>query len=522
MRFESLTTLQRLGLAVLSGLLMGLSLPMQWGHWTPPNLGFLAWVALVPLIVAVNGLRPWKAYWISFAGAVVAHTFMVYWIYTALNTFGHLSVGASVFVMTIALGAMSLITAAAPALVCFIEQRRGPTLWAWPLAWAAVEFLRNFGPAGGFTFCTLIHSQYRYPILFQIVNLVGPYWFLAIMVLVNVLFARLVTTGFTRGPNRVNALSILGIFLILLSYGLYSRHHYQTATRHWPWLRVALLQGNIPQEDKWEEALATKNFEVYRAASAEAAPSHPDLIIWPEASYPWTFDLRLDGLPERHRTLGIPTIMGAITREGSRAHNSALLLDESGRVRDVVHKHHLVPYGEYVPYKKYLKFLESLTSVAGDMDPGPGIRPLSLDGMPLGILVCYEDTFPEIARSLVAQGSVLLVNVTNDAWYGWSPAATQHLAASVFRAAENGRYLVRATNTGVSAVIGPDGGVQLASSLYERAVIVAGVRLGVERTLYNRYGWGIDGGLAIVLAIVMAGAVTLGWRKPGRLKPPLR
>lgn len=509
MRFESLTTLQRLGLAVLSGLLMGLSLPMQWGHWTPPNLGFLAWVALVPLIVAVNGLRPWKAYWISFAGAVVAHTFMVYWIYTALNTFGHLSVGASVFVMVIALGAMSLITAAAPALVCFIEQRRGPTLWAWPLAWAAVEFLRNFGPAGGFTFCTLIHSQYRYPILFQIVNLVGPYWFLAIMVLVNVLIVR----------RRVLLIPI--VFIILLSYGFYSRHHYQTATRHWPWLRVALLQGNIPQEDKWEEALATKNFEVYRAASAEAAPSHPDLVIWPEASYPWTFDLRLDGLPERHRTLGIPTIMGAITREGSRAHNSALLLDESGRVRDVVHKHHLVPYGEYVPYKKYLKFLESLTSVAGDMDPGPGIRPLSLDGMPLGILVCYEDTFPEIARSLVAQGSVLLVNVTNDAWYGWSPAATQHLAASVFRAAENGRYLVRATNTGVSAVIGPDGGVQLASSLYERAVIVAGVRLGVERTLHNRYGWGIDLSLAALLLLAIGYAAFQRLQK-SLPRPPLR
>lgn len=486
---------------------------MQWGHWAPPNLGFLAWVALVPLMMAVRGLPPWRAYWVSFVGALFGHTFIVYWIFTALHTFGHLSVVWSTFVMIVALTAMALITAAAPAIVCFIENRIGPRWWAWPLAWAAVEYLRNFGPAGGFTFCNLALSQYQYPLLFQIVNLVGSYWFLAIMILVNVIVARAslplpVGEGWGRGVVYIAA-----IFAILLSYGLYSRTHYRDVTRHWPWLRVALLQGNIPQEEKWEEGLAMQNFNSYRAAALEATPGKPDLIIWPEASYPWPFDLRRTELPSQHHLQGIPTILGAITRNSGRDHNSALMVNDSNRITDIVHKFHLVPYGEYVPYKKYLKFLESLTSVAGDMEPASQIRPLSFDGMPLGILVCYEDTFPEIARSLVAQGSVLLVNITNDAWYGWSPAATQHLAASVFRAAENGRYLVRATNTGVSAVIGPDGGVQLASSLYERAVIVAGVRLGMDHSLYNRYGFGIDLSLALVLALSMAGTYIWGWRK---------
>lgn len=486
----------RLFLSILSGLLMGLALPMQWGHWVPPNLGFLAWVALVPLMLAVQGLRPWKAYWVAFVGMLVGHTFIVYWIYTALNTYGHLSHLASVFVLSLALISMALITAAAPAFVCLIERRRGPTWWAWPLAWAAVEYLHNFVPVGGFTFCNLIHSQYKYPLLFQVVNLVGPYWFLAVMVLVNVLVAKVIVER-----RYWPSIAAIGVMILLGTYGLISI----AANRHAPapWFRVGLVQGNIPQEEKWDAAKAVQNFETYRRASQELFAGHPDLIIWPEASYPWALDLRATQLPRHHLLPPVPILMGAITRGGDRHHNSAVLMDETGRVADVVHKYHLVPYGEYVPYKKYLKFLEDLTSVAGDMDPGPAIRPLNMNGLPMGVLVCYEDTFPEIARSLVAQGSVLLVNITNDAWYGRSPAATQHLAASVFRAAENGRYLVRATNTGVSAVIGPDGRVWMQSPLYESALINTQTRLFTHRTLYNRYGRWTDPGIVILLALAV-------------------
>lgn len=506
---------KRLALSLLSGLLMGVSLPMQWGHWTPPNLGFLAWVALVPLVMAVRGLRPRRAYAVAFPGMLLAHAVMVYWFYTAIHVYGHLGVATSILLTFLGICFLATITSLAPALAAWIDGRR-PQCWTWPLVWAAVEYARNFDPLiQGFTFCNLIYSQYEYPLLFQVVNVIGPYWFLAIIVLVNVIVSRVVgviargeAPWQSRKDRRVffgELATLCGIFFILLSYGAYSRHHYQTATRHWPWLRVALLQGNIPQDEKWDRGLARRNFDVYRDASVLAAASAPDLIIWPEASFPWVYDLHAAGLPEGHRLPPIPILLGSITHEGDIYHNSALLLDTRGQFMDAVHKYHLVPFGEYIPYKKILFFAKQLTREVGDLQPGPTLRPLQLDGMPLGMLVCYEDTFPEIARSLVAQGSVLLINITNDAWYGWSSAAVQHMAASVFRAVENGRYLVRATNTGVSAVVGPDGAIQLASSLYEAATIVSEVRLGVERTVYNRYGaWG---DLALPLALLMAAGV---------------
>ncbi len=510
--------MRNLGLSLLSGLLMGASLPMQWGHWTPPNLGFLAWVALVPLMIAVRGLRPGRAYLVSLPGMLLAHAIMVYWFYTAVHVFGHLGVFTSIIVTFAGICFLAAITSLAPALAVWIDRHR-PHWWTWPIVWAAIEFARNFDPfLQGFTFCNLIHSQYKYPLLFQVVNMIGPYWFLAVIVLVNGFVTRFFFSTHPRThthPHLYCSSLIIFVFVTLFSYGLYSRHHYRTATRHWPWLRVALLQGNIPQEEKWGADLAHRNFEVYREASEAAVAGGPDLIIWPEASFPWVYDLHLKTLPQDHHLPQTPILLGSIAREGDIYHNSAILLDANGNTMDAVHKNHLVPFGEYVPYKKILFFAKQLTRQVGDLQPGPRLRPLQLDGLPLGILICYEDTFPEIARSLVAQGGVLLVNITNDAWYGWSSAATQHLAASVFRAAENGRALVRATNTGISAVIGPDGGLQLVSSLYERATIVSEVRLGLDHTPYNRHGGAMDLGLPVLLGLVMAYTTWKGWRKKG-------
>jgi apolipoprotein N-acyltransferase len=323
---------------------MGLALPMQWGHWQPPNLGFLAWVALVPLIIATDGLRPRRAYAVAFPGMMLGHAIMVYWFYTAVHEFGHLSAPVSVVVTLLGILFLAAITSLAPMLVAWIQRWRN-YWWAWPLCWAAIELGRNFDPfLQGFTFCNLIHSQYRYPLLFQIVNLVGPYWFLAIIAGVNVLIVR-----WWRSRSWVPAAAIATVMAVLLGYGAYSRHQYRVATPLWPMLRVALIQGNIPQEDKWNADMSQKNFAVYQKASVEAASAAPDLIIWPEASFPWAYDLRTQEFPLNHGLPPIPLLMGTIGREGEVIHNSAVLLDAQARFSDVVHKYHLVPFGEYIP-----------------------------------------------------------------------------------------------------------------------------------------------------------------------------
>ncbi|PIR20564.1 MAG: apolipoprotein N-acyltransferase [Deltaproteobacteria bacterium CG11_big_fil_rev_8_21_14_0_20_47_16] len=486
----------RLILSLLSGLLMGMALPMQWGHWVPPNLGFLAWIALVPLIFAVDGLRPGRAYWVAFPGMLLAHTIMVYWFFTAVHVFGHLPTVVSILITFAGIAFLTAITSLAPMIVAWINRSQFHW-WAWPLVWATIEFARNFDPfLQGFTFCNLIHSQYRYPLIIQIVNLVGPYWFLSLIVLVNV--------GIARARTHVRYLAMVGgVFALLLGYGAYSKIHIQSVSLDMPTLKVALIQGNIPQDDKWNAQLAVHNFRIYQQASIDVAAAKPDLIVWPEASYPWIFDLQTKEFPTDAGLPQVPILLGALTREGNFHHNSAVLFDGNTQYADVVHKYHLVPFGEYVPYKKFLFFAKKLTREVGDLRPATNIRPISLDGIPLGVLVCYEDTFPEIARKLVADGSTLLVNITNDAWYGWSSAAEQHLAASVFRAVENGRALVRATNTGVSAIIGADGELEFKSPLYSPAIIAAAVPLGIGQTPYNRWGWGVDLALPVLLTFAL-------------------
>lgn len=506
---------QRLLLSLLSGLLLGLAMPMQWGHWVPPNLGFLAWVAVVPLIIACQGLRPSRAFVIAFPGMLLGHTLMVYWFFMALHDFGHMSVVTSILVTFLALLFLATLSSLAPLGVAWLE-RRGPTIWAWPLMWAVVEFSRNFDPLlDGFTFCNLINSQYQYTTLLQILRIIGPYWFLALMILVNVAIAR----WFTDRRRALRLSVIVASMLVGVAvYGAVSKMALRADSKHWPMLRVALVQGNIPQDEKWDQALLQRNFDSYRQASRAALASHPDLIIWPEASFPWVYPSQTQQLPAEdqlfdHLGDAAPfVLMGAVTSDvGGKHRNSALLLDGGGRLQATYHKYHLVPFGEYVPYQKLFFFAKALTAQAGNLMPGEAVQPIMMSGMPLGVLVCYEDTFPEIARRLVQQGSTFLVNITNDAWYGWSAAARQHLASSVLRAIENMRTVVRATNTGISAVIAPDGEIVLEGAMFEKAVIVSGIRLGSEQTLYTRWGQWVD--LALIGFVIF-----FAWRQ----RRPLR
>jgi len=182
-------------------------------------------------------------------------------------------------------------------------------------------------------------------------------------------------------------------------------------------------------------------------------------------------------------------LLGSISeRPDGMYHNSVVLFDAQGEIKGRYHKAHLVPFGEYVPYKKLLFFASKLTEPVGNFMPGESFEPLDVGGRPAGPLVCYEDIFPEISRRLVSRGAQFLVNVTNDAWYGRSSAAFQHMALAVFRAVETRRFLVRATNTGVSAVVAPTGKINAMSDIFHDAVIVAPIGLRDEITAYVRYG----------------------------------
>jgi apolipoprotein N-acyltransferase len=256
----------------------------------------------------------------------------------------------------------------------------------------------------------------------------------------------------------------------------------------------------------------------YRDLSLAAAREFtPELIIWPESATPFYYQDQ-SPLGAEVRQVAIRSQAALLfgspayeKRDDGRWHflNSAFLLDAKGETLGRGDKVHLVPFGEYVPLKKILPFVNKLVEGIGDFSPGI-IRPMRLGEHRIGLLVCYEGIFPELARAYVNQGSDLLVNVTNDAWYGYSSAPYQHLSMARFRAIENRIWLVRAANTGISAFIDPSGRIGGATPIFVTLSTTAKVGLGSRPTLYRSIGDALP--LAFLLLCVYW--FLSAWRRP--------
>ncbi len=259
-----------------------------------------------------------------------------------------------------------------------------------------------------------------------------------------------------------------------------------------PAYRAALIQPDIPQDQKWDAQHVPRNMQLLARLSAQALPV--DVIIWPEAAVPFYLSLspswqqwlyrQADGWHTEFLFGGLKLL----DADSRRAQNG-LYLRTQGETQGFAAKQHLVPFGEYVP--SWLPWLHKLVPDIGDFRPGSGSGVLAGRGGHFGALICYESIFPEQARARVVAGANVLVVVTNDAWYGHSPAAWQHFQASRARAVENGRFVLRAGNTGVSAIIGPDGTVRQTMPWWTAGSVRGTYRLSGAVTPYQRFGDGI-------------------------------
>ncbi|MEA3362719.1 MAG: apolipoprotein N-acyltransferase, partial [Thermodesulfobacteriota bacterium] len=229
--------------------------------------------------------------------------------------------------------------------------------------------------------------------------------------------------------------------------------------------------------------------------SIQALQNRPDLVVWPEAATPFFLQdqselaLQVKQLPQQLNAsllVGSPAYRQLSSGE-YQYYNSAYLYSSTGETLGRSDKIHLVPFGEYVPLGSLLSFINKLVVGVGDFSPGE-VQPLPLNGQHLGVLICYEAIFPQLAREYVRQGSDLLINITNDAWFGRSSAPYQHLAMTRFRAIENRIWIARAANSGISALISPAGNVALAGPIFEPLQMSGLVGLGAETTFYTRFG----------------------------------
>lgn len=374
-------------------------------------------------------------------------------------------------------------------------------------AWTLLEWLRGT-LFTGLGWNLLGHTQWRLPTA-QLADLVGVYGVSWFVVAVNVV----VWLAWRRRSWRLAAAVAL-LLAAAVGYGAVRRHQVERAVGQGPVLAVALLQGDIPQAQKWEPRFVQRILARYGALTRQAAQAGAQLIIWPETAVPglanepevqaWLGDLS--------RAVQVPLLVGTPWGRWDppvELFNSAVLMAPDGRLADRYDKMHLVPFGEFIPGESWWPALGGVRErlLIGQFTPGRRPTVFQIPPTTLSVLICFEDLFPAISRQMVRRGARVLTTITNDAWFGRTAAPIQHAQASAFRAIEHRVWMLRAANTGwtgamdpagrlVATVRGPDG-----RTLWTPGLTLVPVALGpVGPTLYTRWG---DWWLLLCAAVVL-------------------
>ncbi|GAB7026284.1 apolipoprotein N-acyltransferase [Geotalea toluenoxydans] len=473
-------------LAVVSGILLALSFPK-------PGLSICVWFAFVPLFLAVGKKDPKTAFRLGFICGLTAYGGILYWVNIVMTTYGKLPLVVSFCLYLLLSAYIALYVGIIAYLVNRGEKAGISSVFSFPFLWVGFEFIRAF-VLTGFPWASLGHSQYRTLPLIQISDVTGVYGVSFLIALANIIIYRII-----KGLVRKEAVAYPArsgfIFLVLMALTIgYGFYRLNQAEQGEP-LKVVLVQGNIPQDVKWDPAFQESTVGIYERLTRKACASGGTLVVWPESALPFYFQTE-EQYAARVRSLAAEMksclVVGSPAfekkDEGIRYLNSAFLLSPSGEVLGRSDKMHLVPFGEYVPLQKLFPFVNKLVAGIGDFSPGSKVVPLNTGKGEIGVLICFEGIFPELAREYVRAGSRLLVNITNDAWFGKSSAPYQHLSMTVFRAVENRVPLVRAANTGISSVIDSKGHIRGMTTLFKETFLSGEVRFGMKRTIYNRFG----------------------------------
>lgn len=495
-------------LAVASGVLIALSFPNT-------GYSFLAWLALIPLLIALEGASLATAFRVGFTCGFSAYAVILYWINIVITRYGHLPWGISIPLYLMLSAWLALFYALATLVARFGEQGGYKSAFTLPVAWVAGDFLRSF-LLTGFPWAMLGHSQYRTLPLIQIADITGVYGITLLIVLANVVFYRVLRASWGgAAPYPVKSALVLFLALIATLYYGFDRLNGARAQTDRP-IKVALVQGNIPQDVKWSPAFRDRTLATYERLTREAGKESVDLVVWPESAVPFFFQ---DQPGEAQRIGGLARELKTHLLLGSPAHeerngsitflNSAFVISPDGETIARGDKLHLVPFGEYVPLGHLFPFISKIVVGIGDFSAGEHATPLPVGSTQAGLLVCYEVIFPELAREYVRNGARILVNITNDAWFGNSSAPYQHLSIAVFRAVETRTPLLRAANTGVTAIIDRNGHIRTMTALFEEAFRNGEVTPGTGDSLYLRIG---DAAVWLC-GILTAGIVLLTWKR---------
>ncbi|HEV7613428.1 MAG TPA: apolipoprotein N-acyltransferase [Steroidobacteraceae bacterium] len=464
--------------------------------WWP--IGVLAPAALFALI---RGLPARRAGWTGAAFGSGLFAFGTYWLYTCLHVFGLVPVWLTIVLQAVLIGAMAVYFAGLSYLANRFWLNAGATR-AWlvlPVLWVLLEWLRGW-VLSGFPWLSLGYAMIDSPLSgwAPLLGVYGVTWAAATTaVAFNDLLIR--AGGASR---RLIAIGIIGVLFSVPA--VFGRHNWTVTAG--PAIPIAAVQGAVPQDQKWQAKNLQETLDRYSRLTAQAWGAR--LIVWPEASLPVLANEIQDYLERLHaqgRAHGADFAIGLVNYEPQTKHyyNGLSVLTGSGG--GWYYKRHLVPFGEYFPVPAFVRSWMRLMSLPYD-DITPGSkqqRRLSAAGQTLGLTICYEDAFGS-EQLEVLRDATLLINVTNNAWYGDSTAPHQHLQIARMRALEAGRYLVRAANDGITAVIGPHGEMVARLPQFREAVLRAEVRPMTGLTPYARVGnFPVVAGSVVLLALAV-------------------
>lgn len=455
---------------------------------------------------ALNASSPRQAwrygYWTGFAAALCS----LYWTAIPIHYYGYLPWWLAAPVPALMCLYLALFPALFTLLLRYFRDRLplfALTLFAGCL-WASLDMARGW-LLSGFPWLVLPAALAPWPFAIQAAAFIGAFGLSGLLAAC----ATLAVSG------RVMP-TLTGI-AILAGAGIGGGFAVNAPLPEDGTITAAIVQGNVEQARKWDPAYQLETVDLYLALSrSRVDATGADLLVWPETAMPFYFQ-KPDDLRKRVTDFARDNALALVTGAPAAARNDeddgyvffnrAFLVGPDGGIAAEYDKEHLVPFGEYVPFGQYLPFVKKLVQGAGDFRAGTSPAPLVSGDLALGMLICYEAIFPELAQKRVAAGANLLVNISNDAWFGDSPAPRQHLDLSLLRAVEQGRYLVRATNTGISAVIDPKGRILVQGGLFKAESLgQADVGLISAQTWFHRlHGFLVAGILGLTVLLPVSG-----------------
>ena len=491
-------------LSSLSGLLLYASFPTL-------GMSFLAWFALVPFFIVLLRSRPFIGFLWSFIFVVVFYTGFFIWIFdlSKYNLLHHA-------ILWVYLGPLTGLFGIA---LSYTAKRRGQAaaLLAAPFFWVIVEYVRSNLSFLALPWALLAHTQYQHPVIIQIASVFGTYGVSFLIVLVNSAVTAIVIAVANRvkflKPPFYQSLSNRGLGVILgaagvcvalaLVYGYMIVNQTVAGTP----IKLAVVQGNIEQNKKWDRNYYKFIMQTYRNLTLSAASKRPTMIVWPETATPGSISRHLGMY---HQLKLIATEADAYLLFGSaqgakfakketdksKYVNSAFLIPP-GKKKEKTQRYdkiRLLPFGEYLPHKETIPWSYLKVPDVGNYIPGNEYTVFDHPKFRFSVTICWENLFPGHVREFVKNGAQFIINLTNEAWFGKTAAPYQFLSMSVFRAVENRIYIVRCANTGVSCIIDSNGRIldrvkdENGKDIFIRGILSGEVATREAQTIYTHYG----------------------------------